>query len=248
MAVTINARGTESHGTQTSPRDLSGDLTIAAGANIALTVTIVTSIKTPSISAVAWDQAGTPQAMGLIANSAISGASTGHAEIWGLLAPTTGAKNLRITWSGGSTDIYAYLVAWNGADQTAAATTFAGFTASGSSSSPSTVVTSTTGDGALDILWVNSATPSAPTQTSDFIDTALTNNVAGSDNNAAGSSPWTFGWTLSGSDTWIQAAAAIKAVGAIGGSTNPVRLISRRPAPFRPGNPWPPTMKDPPLH
>jgi hypothetical protein len=93
-------------------------LTIAAGANIALVVTIDWDIggAAPTGLSVTWDSGGTNQSLTRIVNN-------GTSELWGLVNPTIGNKTLAMSWTT-TARVFIAGMAFNGVDQTGGATTF----------------------------------------------------------------------------------------------------------------------------
>lgn len=146
MPVTLNAAGTQASTNLATSVTYTG-LTIAAGSNLVLAVSIVWLSTPGAITVANWDNAGTPQALGAAIQTA-TGVNGHVASVFGLVAPTTGNKTLQITWT--STTEYAVnCVAFNGADQTGGATTFSNSnTATGNNNSPSLGLTLPT-DGAV---------------------------------------------------------------------------------------------------
>lgn len=134
-------------------------LTVGAGANRVLLVLLqyaYSPLAGTGASAVAWDSAGSPQAMTLIRrdiDSAVldAGKSDIVWELWGLIAPTSGNRTLQVTFN--TTSNVSMLIdaaSFTGADQTSVATAFtnANFAslAGGGSSTASVTITSATGN------------------------------------------------------------------------------------------------------
>src|SRR5882672_12842690 len=99
-----------------------GSITVGSGANRALIALICIAKATPvlTVSTATWDQGGTNQAMGFIGfTNVVSGANTLRVELWGLRAPTSGQKTLRVVLSGTTiVDSYIAEVSFTGVDQT----------------------------------------------------------------------------------------------------------------------------------
>lgn len=119
-------------------------LTIGSGTNRALTAILQFDNKSVSGVTMAWDPAGTNQALTLIGTVSNAGAN-GRTEVWGLVAPTSGNKTLRASWTGGSQCAIG-AVSWTGVDQTGGTTSFPNFnSATGTGTTASVTITSGTG-------------------------------------------------------------------------------------------------------
>jgi hypothetical protein len=135
VAVSVNATGAAQTGaaSTTGFTDAASHITVAAGSNRALCLALQLSAKPSSVTA-NWDTTGTNQAMGL------AGAAQGESDnlafcyLFGLIAPTTGALKLKVTWSVTSASWTYCLIAFNGADQAAVGTTFKNYTSAGTAS------------------------------------------------------------------------------------------------------------------
>lgn len=158
MAVAIDAVGglIAAHTGVTSFTDAT--FTVGSGTNRALVVGLVIEATPPTTPTVNWDSAGTNQAMTLIAT--MSDARQSNAikiYLFGLIAPTSGAKTLNVGGlvSGNNTTL-AY-AAFTGADQTGGTTTFknAVTNGAGSGTSLSATVTTVNGDAALSMFGGN---------------------------------------------------------------------------------------------
>lgn len=213
MAVAFDANATAdttANGvTSTSP----ANLTIGSGSNRALVVQLLLSLKTASAVTVTWDNGASNQACTLIV-TANGGGATGRAELWGLVAPVSGAKTLRAAWTG-SSDVVINGVSWTGVDQTGGATSFphsTSTTGSGISGAGvgSITVTSAVGNAVMMNTAANSGNWSAPTQTATFTDnTPASMSTAGQ--RAAGAASVTASWTLSVAGSWVTVGTDILA-------------------------------------
>lgn len=213
MAVTLNANNTaHAHANDVSTVN-NANLTIAAGSNIVLVGAIsVSNPGAPSITSVQWDTAGTPQSLSLI--TSIANGAEGRTWLYGLVNPTTGNRNGRITYSGSVAETFFELVAFDGADQTGGSTTFANAaTNTGTSTTASVAITSASGNMTL-AAFTGPQVLSSPTQTQLYVDNggAATSGAA-SYANGAGSV--THQYTLAGSVAW--SAAGVNIVAASGG-------------------------------
>lgn len=215
MAATLDANATADVTGDGVTSITSSNLTVGVGSNRALVVQLAFSLKTLSALAVTWDNGGTNQACAVIPNAAANGAgAVARAEMWGLVAPTSGAKQLRAAWTG-SSDVVVNGVAWTGVDQTGGATSFPhGTSAIGTSNAPTVTVTSATGNATMATTAMDVSTYSAESQTQTFRDnTPATISAAGS--RAAGAATVAHGFTsLSGASKWVVVGTDILAAGA----------------------------------
>ena len=205
----------------TSPVSASGvttidltTLTVGTGANRALVVQLSHATKTITNESMNWDQTGSPQACTSIKAANGSG-SDGRAELWGLVAPTSGAKTLRHSWTGIS-DVIINAVSWTGADQTGGATTFPNSTsATGTSTTPSVTVTSAVNHATMDASAapVASSPYSAPSKTQTYA--TFEGNIIGAGSRAAGAASNVHSWTIV-SGPWVSVGTDI-----IDATTNP---------------------------
>lgn len=107
-----------------------------------------------------WDNAGTPQTMTLIASTTVSEANSDTTlQLYGLLAPTAGNKQLVISWTGGSFEAHAAAISFSGVDQTSVAVAFPhGNTATGDTATATVAITSATGNMVVSAFGQNSST------------------------------------------------------------------------------------------
>jgi hypothetical protein len=137
MAVAVDAAGTGKTGVAaTSLTEAASSITVGAGANRALALLIQFGAVVSNVAAF-WDEAGTNQAMKQIGNKAESD-NLASAYIFGLIAPTSGAKLLKVTWTTSASWTYG-LISFTGADQADVLGTFRNFI-SGNPSSAATSV------------------------------------------------------------------------------------------------------------
>lgn len=222
-AVALDAAGTSaSASTVLSPFDFTG-VTVGAGANRALVAQINFSLETVGSVTVTWDQGGTNQAMGQIVCANGAGA-VGRSCLYGLVAPTSGNKTLRVTWTG-TTDIIVDAVAWTGVDQTGGTTSFAHSTsATGNSVAPSVTVTSASGNATMECSTTDLGNYSASTQTQVYIDNTPT-SISGAGSRATGAATVTHGWTLNLAGNWVSVGVDIVAGGGAAPVTTPSRTL-----------------------
>lgn len=120
--VTLDNAGTFAYAASTTMADAT--VTVGAGTNRALTAALVFDNKSVSGVSVVYDPAGANQPLSLIRSEVTTG-SYGRAELWGLVAPATGAsKTVRVSWTG-SSDIVFSATSWTNVDQTGGTTSFA---------------------------------------------------------------------------------------------------------------------------
>lgn len=126
MAVAFDAK-TATATESATPLTVS-NLTVGTGDNRAMLVLVwwTTSIGVPSPISVIWDSGGTNQAMTLVTSTQVSNTNSSTAcSIYGLIAPTSGNKNLVITWTGaGAPEGHAAAISFTGVDQTSTAIAF----------------------------------------------------------------------------------------------------------------------------
>jgi len=190
MAVAVDATSTAFVTTTNTSYTGTANITVGTSlSNGALTILVVwPSLVT--VTACHWDSAGINQNMPSI-GAATNTTGGVRAELFGLIAPTAGNKNVNITWTGGSDEIQIYAVSWTGVDQTGGATSFAHLTTGNNQSLASNgvltlSVTSATGNAVIagfvnDFTW---ATPTPCNQTQLYASNGGT--LAGCANRAAG--------------------------------------------------------------
>lgn len=188
----------------TSPCDVSG--TVGAGANRAMVAMIGFVHNTATSVSLTWDNGGTNQAMTAVTNAAAQTASVDHQTVtlYGLVAPTSGAKTLRAAWTTNQ-EMYLQECSWSGVDQTGGTTTFAhGASATGNSNTPSLGVTSATSNATMSGI-VNGTSQAinsvSATQTYLFHGVGA---IEGGGSRAAGAATVTMTGTLSGTDQWAE--------------------------------------------
>lgn len=176
MAVAVDATSTAVvTGANVASYTGTANITVGTGlSNGALVVQIAWGILPTAIS-VHWDSAGTNQLMTSI-GAATNTTGIGRVELFGLIAPTAGNKNISVTWTGATSDIDIFGVSWTGVDQTGGATSFAHVTTANNQSLASNGVltlniTSATGNAVMaafnnDFSW---ASPTATNQTQLFL-------------------------------------------------------------------------------
>jgi hypothetical protein len=230
MAVTFDAKGTADATSNGATGQNFTNLTITGGlSNSALVAQFAFSLKTIASLAVKWDNAGTPQSMTSIV--AANGTGTvARAELWGLIAPTSGNKTLNAAWTGAS-DICVQAVSWSGVDQAGGTTSFAHSTsATGTANaSPGThnslAITSAVNNATMDAVCGDAATYNSVNQTSTYIDNAPA-TISGAASRAAGAATVTHTWQASGtSNHWVSVGVDIVAAAAAAATTSLLLLL-----------------------
>lgn len=122
---------------------------------------------------------------------AIANSTTQRAEAWVVTNPAEGANNVVVTYSG-SVDAVAGAVGFTGVDQI---TPISYSTSATGASNPSLVIQSAVGEITMDVMG-DAGTPSAPTQTSRWLNTAPT-SISGTASTGTGAVTVTHTWTLS---------------------------------------------------
>jgi hypothetical protein len=123
--VTVNATGTKLYnGTAVTSLNYTG-LTIAAGSNLAMVVTVHwdTTGTTPTAMTMVWDSGGANQSLTQIVTSDPGTHSQWQAELWGLVNPVVGNKTLSLSWTTASR-MFLCSMAFDGVDQTGGTTSF----------------------------------------------------------------------------------------------------------------------------
>lgn len=217
MAVAFDAVPTaDGHSTNASVTN-NANLTVGSGSNRAL-IAFISSHNFPSatsITSVQWDATGTPQAMTLI-GSVVTGPED-FTYIYGLVAPTSGNKTLRVNWGAATEEVFLSALSVTGADQTGGTTTFAHVaTSSGTSTTASVSITSAAGNLTAAAVTAPQVL-SAPTQTQIYVDNGGSVTSGGA-SRAAGAASVSHAWTLAGSVAWSMVGVDIVAASS-GGTT-----------------------------
>lgn len=222
-AVTFDANATADCTSNAVTTKDCATLTVGAGANRALVCQVGWSGAVTSPTLV-WDQGGTNQSM-----TAITGATATNtvvSQLWGLVAPTSGAKTLRATWTT-ARDIVVNCTSYTGVDQTGGATSFphgTGATGTGNGVSQTLVTVTSAVNNAAVAVMATTGTPSAPTQTQTFLDSSpASESAAGA--RAAGAASVAFGWTVTSPIGWAAAGTDILASGAGAACTPTLTLL-----------------------
>lgn len=184
------------------------NLTVGSGSNRALVAQVLWS-GTTSVVTVQWDFLGTPQSATVITGAVQT--NTVRSELWGLVAPTSGAKQLKVAWTT-ARDVVVNQLSYTGVDQTGGTTTFAhGAGATGSATPTSVTVTSAVGNAVVAAHAMTAGTVSAVNNTQSFIDNNPANMSTGG-NRAAGAASVAMTSTVTGGPpTWASVGADIVA-------------------------------------
>lgn len=198
--------------------------TVGAGANRALCVILAYDRNTTTGTTVNWDSAGTNQPMAFIAGKDASDAAT-RVELWALIAPTSGNKNLHVAWTG-SAEVTVMLVSFTGVDQTATATTFIHrVTAANTTANASQAVTSAAGNYTIAGECYANIIPTGLTQT-QIANIAGTGALGDIGSIGAGAATVTHGYTH-GAQPWGLVACDLAAVGTVGAFIASRRQVSQ---------------------
>lgn len=213
MAVALDAQSSASTTANGATSHNHTNLTVGSGSNRALLVLVAWSTTTPTGITVTWDNGGTNQSCTLITNASASSSTGGNrsCQIYGLVAPTTGNKTLRVAWTGAA-DVYVAAVALTGVDQTGGATSFPNGTSSNTASSTtsSVTVTSATNDYVAAVHVTPTAGVSSVNNTQVFINN-LAAGISGGGNRAVGAATVAMTATLDASGNSSSAGCSIKA-------------------------------------
>jgi len=201
MAVTLDANSSAATASGVVTTVDHTNLTIGSGD--ALIVKLAFQGQVTGVSVV-WDQGGANQACSLIV-SQNDPSTVQMTQLWGLVAPVSGNKTLRVSWTT-ATRVGINALSFSGVDQTGGATSFPNSTgANGTSTAPSVTITSATGNMTVDCLSSSGTIKSAPSQTQDF------NNLRGAGSYANGAASNVHSWTLDFSSDWASAGCDILA-------------------------------------
>lgn len=187
------------------------NLTVGTGTNRALVCVIVWSglVSTPALT---WDNGATNQAMTAITNATAANGTSVSVQMYGRVAPTSGAKQLRATWTT-ARDVYVNCTSWTSVNQTGGTTTFPhgiGGTGTGTTGQGVTV-TIAAGNATMGVFGTASAvTISSVNNTQTFLNNAAA-NIDGAGNRAAGATTVAMTATYSGSAVWAAAGCDILA-------------------------------------
>lgn len=208
MAVTFDANASASVTANAVTSITTSNLTVGAGANRALKVQVIWS-GTVASPAMNWDQLGTPQALAAIPGAGAT--NTCRVEEWGLVAPTSGAKQLSVSWTT-ARDVYVNQFSYAGVDQGGGATSFPNGAGATAATQPTIAITSNTSNHVSAVH----ATPTKSFLSVNNTQTFLNNGastVSGAGNRAAGAATVTLTGTMDAAGPWASAGSDIAAAG-----------------------------------
>lgn len=186
-------------------------LTVSSGLVNSALIAHVGFDGNPGTVTVTWDSGGTNQGMTpIVSQTATSGCV---ASLYGLIAPTPGAKTLRVTTTN-TVEISINATSYAHVDQTGGVTTFPNST-SATATSTTPAVTLTSAPGNMTVAGANCATvvPGSPTQTLLFqVNGAGASNYGGTE--AKGAASVTHQWTIT-SAAWVTVGTDILSDGSI---------------------------------
>ncbi len=194
------------------------NLTVGSGANRAMEILLWFSVHPlPSGIVATWDSGGTNQAMTAVANtSSDNSVLTGSTIIYGLIAPTSGNKNLVVSWTGNA-EAHAAAISFTGVNQTSVAVAFPNGNTNvhtTSTASPTSVaITSATGNMAVAMHLQNVAVFDSTNATTLAIDSTGP-NLAIAANYDSGAATVTLTAAFSGPGVWSAAGNDVLAAGA----------------------------------
>lgn len=188
-------------------------LTVGVGTNRGLIVQLGFSLTTISGVTIVWDSGGTNQTVTAITGAACNGSGGNvRAMLAGLVAPTSGAKTLKVTWTGTS-DVELNALSWTGVDQTGGVTSFPhGTCVNGASSVPSVTITSAVNNATVETNTNDFILETTPSKTQTYAD-ATPATIAGAGSRAAGAASNVHSWGDSATN-WAAAGTDILAASA----------------------------------
>lgn len=217
--VVFDAKGTAdclSNGVAGTTGISCSTLTVGSGSNRGLVCLVSMGLHTPTSEALVWDSGGSNQSMTqlLAANNT---STQGRVEVWGLVAPTSGAKVAKFTWNAATSDVVLDCLSFTGVDQTGGATSFPHSTsATGTGTATSLAVTSATGNYTVEVGSNNTNVYTAQTQTLAFRENGA-NDIGAQGQYATGAATVTHGGTIASSAAWVSGGTDILAAGGGGG-------------------------------
>lgn len=216
MAVAFDAQSSASSTANGVTSHNHTNLTVGSGANRALLVMVAWSTTVPTGITVTWDNGASNQACTLITNASHGSATGGNrsVQLYGLVAPVSGNKTLRVAWTGAA-DVYVDAIAVTGADQTGGATTFPNGTSANGATGPGATngvtITSAVGDYVIAAHVTPTNAVSSVNQTQAFINNSAAGISAGG-NRAVGAATVSCTATYdTATPTWSSVGTSIKA-------------------------------------
>jgi hypothetical protein len=197
-------------------------LTITSANALVGSLTLQDGTATPTSVTAHWDSAGTNQPMTLI--KAIEPGNGLHAFLFGLLAPTAGTNlTLLFSWTGG-TFSEGGGIGLTGVDQTSFATSFPHATTnSGTSQSPSVVVTTSANNGVvgagIDGAGGGSGTGVSNTTLFNVTDSNSSGSYVSNYKVPSVTGSVTLSYSIGVSSSWVYVGTDVLATGGGGGAT-----------------------------
>lgn len=232
MPVAFDAKGTDSFVNGALTLSITGPTITAVGSNVALIAQIAWSGTTfPTVVTVDWDHAGTNQTLTLVPNTSVVENSAGGvcSALYYRIAPTSGQKTLRVTWTDQNRDCTMQGVSFTGVDQTGGATSFPnGVTTAGTAANPSLSITSATGH-MITSVFASFNAFSGITGTQTFQNNG-SNNVNGTGNYDSGAATVTSTATAAGGSQECGSGCDIAAASASLTLTGSQQLVMMRKA------------------
>lgn len=219
MAVSVDASGALAHSATATVTtfDFSG-ITVGSGlTNSAMVVPIFFGIDNPTSITAIWDPTGTGTSTNqsltqIIADNAPS-AGWNCTQLWGLIAPTSGNRILRISWTNAS-QVAAAAVSFQGVNQTGGSSSFAGVSTGALTTSTTATVTipSSTSDYCVGAFGIG-PNPNAPSDTS--LGTFSGTNIWYGANYGVGATSKILSIPLQSSGAWYAVGVDVIAAGSI---------------------------------
>lgn len=179
-AVAFDALTSANTGVQTAATMTSNGLTVGSGSSRAMLalVSFGDSTSLPAGLACSWDAGGSPQSMTAISGTTTTnGGLSSSSELFGLLSPTSGNKQLTCTWTGNhEADLSA--ISFTGVNQGSIAAAFPNGTSLSNASTASPIslpITSASGHQVVALFGQNCATWGAVSGTASFANGGGTN-------------------------------------------------------------------------
>ena len=228
MAVAVDAVGTQNSNTFTTTVAYTG-LTVGAGSDRAIGLSIVWLNDPGVVSVCRWDDGVSNQSLTEILKVVRSTGTSWTVGLYGLVAPVSGNKTLRLTWAN-ATEYAMNTVAWTGVDQTGGTTSFPNATSverTAQSTGSLSITLPTNGAGMSAVSSGDSVGLGSTSATQLYLHSG---NGPYEGGGSYSTSSGTFsGTTSGGTDNWLIAAMGIAPVsgGGGGGSTFPGWYSSR---------------------
>lgn len=201
-------------------------LTVGAGANRALVLVVACASDPGAITVNRWDDGASNQNLTSVV-APVAGVNGQRVAIYGLVAPTSGAKTLQYTWTN-VTECVINAAAWTGVDQTGGATSFPNSASAGGNTTTPTITGTLPASGATMSICVAGtlAGVTAVTATQFVLYHGIGAIEAGGSRSTATA---TLTCTLDGTDQWRIAITGIAAAAGGGAAVARAHLIGVAP-------------------